>query len=85
MCDQACDQVRCWYPAGIYLLWLEAGGYPSVLFQGAAGVVVGGGVPLEVVHELGDRLLHLHGHGRQCMLLSPTLTVHTDLPEVEEG
>lgn len=63
-----------------YLFWFEAWWDPGVLLQGAARVVVRGGVPLEVVHELGDRLLHLDRHGCHCMLLPTTLAVHTDLP-----
>lgn len=66
---------------GKYLLGFESGRDPGVLLQRAARVVVRGGVPLEFVHELGDRLLHLHGHGRHCMLLTATLAVRADLPE----
>lgn len=67
-----------------YLLRFESRWHPGVLLQGAAGVVVRGGVSLEVVHQLGDRLLHLYGHGCHCMLLAATLTVHTDLPAVDK-
>lgn len=65
---------------GKYLLRFESGRDPGVLLQRAARVVVRGGVPLEFVHELGYRLLHLDGHGCHCMLLPATLAVHADLP-----
>lgn len=80
------DEQRCRkLSGGKYLLGLESGRDPGVLLQGAARVVVRGGVPLEFVHELGDRLLHLHGHGGHCMLLAATLTVRADLPAEDRG
>ena len=52
-----------------YLLRTEAWGHPHVLLQGTARVVIRSGVSLEVVHELGDGLLHLQRHGCHYMLL----------------
>ena len=53
----------------VYLLRTEGGGDPGVFLQRAARVVVRGGVPLEVVHQLGDGLFHLQRHGCHNMLL----------------
>lgn len=78
-CEVAQMSVRCQY-----LLRFESRWNPGVLLQGTAGVVVRRGVPLEVVHQLGDRLLHLYRHGCHSMLLTATLTVHTDLPTMEK-
>lgn len=68
-----------------YLLGFESRRHPGVLLQRAARVVVRGGVPLEFVHQLGDRLLHLYGHGCHCMLLTATLAVGADLPVEGHG
>ena len=67
-----------------YLFRFESRWYPGILLQGTAWVIVWGWVPLEVVHQLGDRLLHLYRHGCHCMLLTTTLTVHTDLPIMDK-
>lgn len=53
---------------GAYLLRTEAGWNPDVFLQSASGVIIRGGVPLEVVHQLGDGLLHLQRHGCHNML-----------------
>lgn len=64
----------------INLLWLDPGRHPGILFRGAARVVVRYGVPLEVRHQLHHHSLQLAGHRANHMLLTHTLTVHTDLP-----
>ena len=53
----------------VNLLRTEAGGNPDVLFQRTSRVIIRGGVPLEVVHQLGDGLFHLQRHGCHNMLL----------------
>ncbi len=53
----------------VYLLRTEAGGNPGVFLQCTSRVIIRGGVPLEVVHQLGDGLLHLQRHGCHNMLL----------------
>lgn len=63
-----------------YLFWFESWWDPGVLLQRTPRVIVGRRVPLEVVHQLCDRLLHLYGHDCHCMILTATLTVHTDFP-----
>lgn len=55
--------------APTYLLGTKAGGDPGVLLQCTSGVIIGGGVPLEVIHQLGDGLLHLQRHGCHNILL----------------
>lgn len=52
-----------------YLLRTEAWGDPHVLLQCTPRVVIRSGISLEVVHELGDGLLHLQRHGCHYMLL----------------
>lgn len=67
-----------------HLFRLDPGRHPGIFFRGAARVVVGYGVPLEVWHQLHHHPLQLSGHRAHHMLLPHTLTVHTDLP-VETG
>ena len=58
-----------------HLFWAEARWGPGVFLQSTARVVVRGGVPLEVIHELGDGcLLHLQWHRCQNMLLPRALS-----------
>lgn len=64
----------CFYVGNFYLFRFEARGHPSVFLQSAAGVVVGGGVPLEVKHELRHRPLHVQSHHHR---LIPLPTAHT--------
>lgn len=42
-----------------YLFWFETGRDPGILLKSAARVIVGCGVPLEFVQQLGNALLHL--------------------------
>ena len=62
------------------LLRFEARGDPGVLLGSTARVVVGDGVSLEVRHQLHHHPLQLTRHGTHSMLLTHTLTMHTDLP-----
>lgn len=59
----------------LYLFWFEAWGHPSIFLQSTAGVVVGGGVPLEVKHELRHRPLHVQSHHHR---LIPLPTAYTE-------
>lgn len=65
-----------------YLFRFEAWWHPSVFLQSAAGVVVGGGVPLEVKHELRHRPLHVQSHHHRLIPLS---TAHTERMSLNKG
>jgi len=67
------------HPLG-YLLGLEPRWDPCVLLGGAARVIVGDGVSLEVWHQLRHHLFQLARHRAHGVLLSHTLAVNTDLP-----
>lgn len=64
-----------------YLLGLEPRWNPGVLLGGAARVVIGDGVSLEVRHQPCHNLFQLARHRVHGVLLAQTLAVHADLPE----
>lgn len=68
-----------------YLLRLEPRRDPGVLLGGAARVIVGDGVSLEVRHQPGHHLLQLARHGMHGVLLAHALAVYADLPEEQRA
>lgn len=68
-----------------YLFRLQPWWDPGILLQGAARVIVRGGVPLEVKHEFADGLLHVQGHHCHHVLFLRALAVQTDLPAKSKG
>lgn len=64
----------------VYLLGLETGRNPGIFLQSTARVIVGRGVPLKVVHELVDGLLHFQRHHGGGVILAWALAMQADLP-----